>query len=255
MPYPFHEMAIIAAVMTFGSMMQGALGFASGLIGVPLLVLAGFNLLDATVINFISTAVQNVVGAVRLYDRLKWSDVSAPIMWRFLGLPLGIYALNAMQGVDQNRVKQLIGIFLLASVGLLVGLRVKPRERIGRGWTATAFLSAGFLMGFASIGGAPMVLYVNCLTWPADKSRGFLFVCSAALMPLMAIMLVWQFGAAMTPAAIAALMVMPLGVAGLWAGLWAGGRLDKWLFRRITYLLLVVVAVCAIFSPILFKSR
>jgi len=78
MSYSTHDLVVIALIMTLGSFLQGALGFASGLVGVPLLVLSGFSLLEATVINFISTIVQNTAGAVQLRAHIDWSEVALP---------------------------------------------------------------------------------------------------------------------------------------------------------------------------------
>ena len=255
MPYSLHDMLVIAAVMTFGSVMQGALGFASGLLGVPLLVLCGFDLTEATVINFVSTGPQNAFGAVQLRHTLAVGDWLQPVLWRFVGLPLGIALLAATQHLDADLVKQIIGGVMLASILLLIALRVRPRDAIHPAVTALAFLSSGFLMGFASIGGAPMVMYVNALTWNAEKSRGFLFFCSAALVPAMGVLLAWKIGAPARPPALAALIVMPLVLAGLWCGMRLGEKLDKQLFRRLTYGLLVIVSLIAILSPLLLQKK
>ena len=151
-------------------------------------------------------------------------------------------------------MKQIIGGVLLVSVLLLVSLRVTPRDRLGFGWVGLTFLSSGFLMGFASIGGAPMVMYVNSLKWSALKSRAFLFFCSAAIMPFMAAGLWWHFGAKLLEPAFLAVVVMPPCLLGLWAGLTIGRRLDKERFRRISYGLLLVVAIAAILSPLVFNE-
>lgn len=247
--YAPHEIALIGLIMTLGSVIQGAVGFASGLLGVPLLVLCGFPLLEATVINFVSTSVQNSVGAAQLWSHLEPAELVWPNFWRYVGLPLGIFALDAAGSFEPDRVRQIIGLILLVSVALVAGLRIQPRQRISAPWVAVTFLSSGFLMGFATVGGAPMVMYVNALTWSAAKSRGFLFFCSAALMPFMGVMLIWKFGAAASHPAMAALMVMPPVLVGLWVGLKLGRRLDKDRFRRVTYALLIAVAIGAIASP------
>jgi uncharacterized membrane protein YfcA len=252
--YSSHDLALIGIIMTLGSVMQGALGFASGLVGVPLLVLSGFSLLEATVINFISTSVQNFTGAVQLRDHIEWREVAWPTAFRAITMPIGLYALEQMQYVDQSRGKQIIGGFLLASVLLLMFLRPRPRDEVPLPWTAAAFLSSGFLMGFGAIGGAPMVMYVNCLTWSAAKSRSFLFFCSAALVPFMAVILAWKFHDHAAKPALAALLIMPPVLVALWIGLKLGHALDKALFVRITYALLLVVAVFALASPFLTKS-
>jgi uncharacterized membrane protein YfcA len=254
MSYPAHDLLVIGLIMTLGSLLQGALGFASGLVGVPLLVLSGFTLLEATVINFISTSVQNVAGAVQLWDHLEWRDIAWPTGFRALAMPLGLYALGQTQHLDQGVVKQIIGVFLLTSVLLLMFLRVQPRDKAPFSWTAAAFLSSGFLMGFGAIGGAPMVMYVNSLTWSAARSRGFLFFCSAALVPVMAVALYWKFRVGAARPATAALVIMPPVLVALWIGLKIGRTFDKTLFRHVTYGLLLIVSVFAILSPLIMKQ-
>jgi uncharacterized membrane protein YfcA len=254
MPYSPPELATIALVMTFGSVVQGCVGFASGLLGVPLLMLYGFPLLDATVINFVSTSIQNVAGARRLRAHLTVSDVLWPTVFRCIGLPLGLMALSATKHLDHDRVQQIIGAILLGSVLLLTGLRIRPRDHIHLAWTAIIFLTSGVLMGLASVGGAPMVFYANSLTWSAAKSRGFLFLCSSLLIPLMAVLLFWKFGADAAQPALAALITMPLTLAGLAIGLRIGHRLDKALFSRLTYALIVIIAIVELAGPMVFKK-
>ncbi|HYO24382.1 MAG TPA: TSUP family transporter [Lacipirellulaceae bacterium] len=250
MPYTTHDLLIIGVIMTLGSLLQGALGFASGLLGVPLLVLSGFSLVEATVINFLSTAVQNVAGAVQLWEHLEWRDVAWPTGLRAAALPLGMYALARSETLDQSTVKQIIGAVLLVSVLLLIALRVRPRDVAPFPWTAAAFLSSGFLMGFGAIGGAPMVMYVNSLTWSAAKSRGFIFFCSAALVPLMGVLLYWKFHEGAARPALAALVILPPVMLALAIGLRVGRTIDKARFRRLTYGLLIGVSLFALLAPL-----
>ena len=251
MTYSAGDIALIGLIMTLGSVVQGAVGFASGLLGVPLLVLCGFELLDATIINFVLTAVQNSAGAVQLWSHLEPHELVWPTVFRCLGLPLGIAALGAAGGLNPDRVQQIVGLILLGSVLLLTAVHVRPRDYHHPIWVAVTFFSSGFLTGFASVGGAPMVMYVNSLTWSAAKCRGFLFFCSAVLIPVMAGLLAWKFGQAAIQPAVQALIVMPPTILGLWFGLKLGHRLDKERFRRLTYTLLVLIAMSAILSPLL----
>lgn len=251
MPYSAHQLLVIGLIMTFGSLMQGALGFASGLIGVPLMILSGFSQLEATVINFISTAPQNVFGAVRLSEHVDWRDVVWPTVFRALAMPVGFIALDHTRGLDQSVVKQIIGAFVLASVLTVMLMRGQPRDHAPRSWTAIAFLSSGFLMGFGAIGGAPMVVYVNNLTWSAARSRAFMFLTSATLVPVMASYMIWKYHAIAAAPATAALLIMPPVLVALGIGLRIGHRFDKRLFRRVTYGLLIGVALFAILSPLI----
>lgn len=245
---------LIFTVMTLGSLIQGAVGFASGLFAIPLLVMGGVELQEGATINFMLTAVQNTVGAWHLREELTVRETAVPIVTRWVGLPLGAMVLWETAALDQGLIKQIVGGMLLVMVITLWFWRAKHRSHISLPTTIFAFLISGFLLGFASIGGAPMVLYVNALDWSAAKCRAFLFLVSATGVPLMAVMLAVHFGVTLLPAALAALLVLPLVWVGLHAGLRMGKKLNKPLFRRITYSLLTVIALTALLTPFLMEK-
>ncbi|MEM9658797.1 MAG: TSUP family transporter, partial [Planctomycetota bacterium] len=192
MMIPFDKLVLVAVVLSAGSVVQGAVGFASGMICLPLLVLNGLTLPEAVTINVVSTSVQNVIGAWRLRRSLVPRELVVPVTLRWLGVPIGAFVLSHVDNLDPGRAKQLVGMLLLAVVVLLGSFRVKPRDDLKLGWQTLAFLSSGVMLGFAAIGGAPMVLYVNALTWSANKSRAFLFFCSATGIPVVAGLLWWN---------------------------------------------------------------
>ena len=255
MPYSLPELGLVAIIMTAASVVQGAIAFASGMISVPLLVLGGFSLPEAATINLVSNSVQNLTGAARLWPQLEVRDLVLPTTLRWLTIPLGAFAVwHANRYLSPAHIKQLVGLLLLVSLLLVRGFHSRPRESIHYLWQSVAFTTSGFLVGFATIGGAPMVVYVNSLTWSAAKSRAFLFCSSALALPVTAIVFWRTHGASIASAAFTALLVLPGIFAGLWLGIRLGDRLSKPLFRRITFNLLLVLAVSAIVLPLLFES-
>lgn len=252
--YTLTQYVLIGLIMTFGGVVQGAVGFGSGLLGVPLLILAGFSIPEAATINLVSTSVQNSTGAWKLWPHLDKDELWFPVIVRLFAIPCGVYAAYLIdQRVEPGQIKQLIGFLLLIIVSLLWGFRVEPREHLNHWWQFLAFSTSGFLMGFAAIGGAPMVMYVNALTWSAYKSRAFMFFCSAIALPVVVTSYLIKHGSSIFPPALATLLLMPLILMGLRLGFQLGHHISKPLFRRITYLMLLLVAVSAILSPIFTK--
>ncbi|NOY40267.1 MAG: sulfite exporter TauE/SafE family protein [Planctomycetes bacterium] len=250
MLYSPAEIALIGLIMTFGGVIQGAVGFASGMLGVPLLILSGFSLPEAATINLVSSGVQNIIGAWKLRSHLEPRELVFPVVLRWLAIPVGTYvAWLTDQHLSSAQSKQLIGMVLLVVVLLLWVCRVTPREHLNAFWQTLVFSTSGFMLGFATMGGSPMAIYVNSLTWPVAKSRAFLFACSAAGLPIAVVFFSWQYGSRIIPAAVAALIVMPGILAGLWLGLHLGHRLPKPLFRKITFALIVAIAAIAIMAP------
>jgi uncharacterized protein len=253
MLYPLNDILLLGLVMTLGSVIQGAIGFASGLLGVPLLVLLGFSLPEAAAINLVSTIVQNFTGAWQLWGHLEPRILVYPTFVRLLTVPLGTYAVWWIdQSITPDQIKQVVGMLLLVVIVLLWSFRVQPRERLNLFWQTLAFSTSGFLLGFASMGGAPLVIYVNSLTWTVSRARGFIFFCSAIGQPLAAWFFWRRFGTGFITSALSTIVVMPLILAGLWLGLHLGSRLSVPLFRRLTLGLITVTAVAAILQPLLF---
>ena len=250
MIYEPSQIALVGLIMTFGSVVQGAVGFASGLLGVPLLVLYGLSLPEAATVNLVATSVQNVTGAWRLRSHLEPRELVLPVVVRWLAIPFGTYlAWIADHHLEPAQAKQLIGAVLLVMVLVIWTCRITPRDNIRAQWQVLAFSVSGFMLGFATIGGPAMVLYVNSLTWSVAKTRGFLFFCSATGLPVAALLFWAQHGEKIVPAAISTLVVMPGILAGLWLGLCVGHHLPKRLFRQIAFGLITLIAVSAIVSP------
>ena len=250
MLYPLSDILLLGVIMTLGSIIQGAVGFASGLLGVPLLVLCGFSLPEAAIINLVSTSVQNFTGTWKLWEHVRLNEMVLPTAIRLVTIPLGTYAVWMVdQRVGLPQIKQLVGVLLLVIVSLLWGCQVQRRERLNLFWQSLAFSTSGFLLGFASMGGAPLVLYVNALTWSVARARAFLFFCSAVGQPLGAWFLWWKFREEFFTPACSTLVVLPAIFAGLWIGLHLGSRLSLALFRRLTIGLIAATAIAAICAP------
>ena len=151
--------------------------------------------------------------------------------------------------MSSDHTKQILGVLLLTVLFFLWFFHVKPRDELNIFWKTLAFGSSGFLLGFASMGAAPLVIYANSLTWNVNKSRAFLFFCSAVGQPFAAWFFWLRFGEKIITPACSTLLFLPLIFAGLWLGLHLGAFLSINAFRKLTFGLIALTAVAAILSP------
>jgi uncharacterized membrane protein YfcA len=242
--------AMLAIVLSLGTFIQSASGFAAGLLIMSILVWLGHPIPEAQIALLIATIPQNVWGVWSFRDAIEPKRLLWPAVGRLGFLPLGIATLWWMDTLPPVRIKQVVGGLLLVITLTIVFLRVSPRERLHPAWSWLAFPASGFLQGLVGMGGPAMVLWVQAHDWDTRRSRGFLFAMYLiSLFPAMA-MISWTFGRRVGPAAIMALLLMPLLLAVTNYGLRAGTWLGRKRLRRLTIALLIFVATMSLLSPL-----
>lgn len=242
--------AMLAIVLSIGTFIQSASGFAAGLLIMSILVWLGYPIPEAQIALLIATIPQNLWGVWSFRDAIEPKRLFWPAVGRLGFLPVGIATLWWMDTLPPVRIKQVVGGLLLVITLTIVFLRVSPRERLHPAWSWLAFPASGFLQGLVGMGGPAMVLWVQAHDWDTRRSRGFLFAMYLiSLFPAMA-MISWTFGRRVGPAAIMALLLMPLLLAVTNYGLRAGTWLGRKRLRRLTISLLIFVAAMSLLSPL-----
>lgn len=242
----------IGTVLLLGSMLQGIVGFASGLFSIPLLLLLnveGLELRHAIAINLVASAVQSLLGAWKLNDAIAWRTTVRPIAIRFVALPAGAMLLWLAGDWDRTLVKQTIGVILLAVVAAQALWRVEPREKLHAAWEWFAFSLSGLMAGFCGMGGPPMVLWVLAHRWDAARSRAFLFYLFIGGIVPQATVMLWLFGWPLLQTFGVGLLLTPFSATGALCGLAIGNRLPVARLRMLTFVVLVMIAVSSIVSP------
>ena len=240
---------LIGIILLAGSTLQGIVGFASGLFSIPLLLHAGVPLHHAIAINLIASTVQSLLGAWQLNDSIEWRTTVRPIAIRFCALPVGGMLLWLSQGWDHSRVKQIIGMILLATIAAQALWRVEPKEKLHDAWEWFAFSLSGIMAGFCGMGGPPMVLWVMAHRWSSAHSRAFLFYLFVGGMLPQAVVLLWLFGWPIVQTFGFALLLTPFTASGALCGIAIGNRLPVARLRWLTFAVLSVIAASAIAWP------
>jgi uncharacterized protein len=249
MPFSLAQYAAVSLILLASSVVQGAVGFAAGLFGIPLLMLSGVSFPDAVAISLVAAAPQNIIPAWQLRREIDFRRATKPMLIRFAMLPVGVFALWLVGHERKDLASQLVGAIVLCIVAVQRAWRAEPQERLHPMWEWLAFGLGGFLLGFCGMGGPPMVLWVLAHDWPMNRARGFLFYIFAMGIVPQALLLWLFFGAEVLDAMLLAAAAMPAALAGLWVGLAISRVIPDRVLRSASVVMLVLIAASAIFMP------
>ncbi len=247
--FTLFQYASVVGVLFAGGIVQGAIGFAAGVFGIPLMLFVGLTLPQAVAINLISAILQNGLGAYTLRHGTEYRDTIWPIIIRLVTLPLGTWALFSAQLFDPDEIKQIVGFVLVGVLVIQWVFQVKPQEHVSMRWTVVAFGASGFLAGFCGMGGPLMAIWVMAHDWKAERSRGFFFFLFLTTLTPQALVLLFAFGNQVVEGFLFGFLVLPISLSGGWLGLKLGSRLKRKGLRQLVYMILMLVALRAIATP------
>ncbi|MEM6853208.1 MAG: sulfite exporter TauE/SafE family protein [Planctomycetota bacterium] len=248
------QVAMMLGALLLGSFVQGATGFAFGLLATPLLIWAGLSLPAAVAAVLTAVLAQTAAGSWRFRDAIVWRDLPTVMVTRNLGLPLGLIVMGWLSASGIETMKLGVGVVLLVVVLLVVVLlvvvlRPKPRAKVPGRWAVPAGLSSGFLSGVTGMGGPPVVIWAMAHDWSTRRSRAFLWTLFLQLMPVQLGLMWWRFGEEVGHAMLAGLVATPAVVlAAEWGSRW-GSRWSPAGLRRVTLALLLGMALVSIVGP------
>jgi uncharacterized membrane protein YfcA len=240
---------LVALILLASSVLQGAVGFASGLLGIPLLVLTGMGLPEAVAISLVASAVQNCTAAWQLRHEIDYRGALRPMLIRFALLPLGTLTLWWLGRESKDLAGQMVGGVILAILLLQWTLRIAPQPRLHPAWEWLAFSAAGFLLGLCGMGGPPMVLWVMAHDWSMARGRAFLYFLFATGIPVQAFFLWLAFGSEILWAMLLGLAAMPVLLVGIYIGLALAKVIPDRVLRILATTVLVLIAISSIVMP------
>jgi uncharacterized membrane protein YfcA len=249
MSFTVTEYLLVSAILLASSVLQGAVGFAAGLFGIPLLTLTGVSLPEAVAISLVAAVVQNCTAAWQLRREIDFGLAWRPMLIRLATMPLGVMALWWIGQDSNDAASQMVGVIVLAIVLLQWSLRVTPQPRLHPAWEWLAFSLAGFLVGLCGMGGPPMVLWVMAHNWPMARGRAMLYYLFVIGIPPQALLLWLTFGGDVLRAMLLGMATLPALLVGTWLGLALGRMIPDRVLRPLAMVVLVLIALSAIALP------
>ena len=238
---------LAGGILLFGSVVQGAIGFALGMIAVPLLIDAGYSPSQAIALTTLAIGIQVLFGSWQLRAHIPWQEVKLAALVRYATVPLGIVALLLLEDAGSAAIKPLVGCGILLGVGIRVYAGNSAIRDLSRPLTVAIFALSGILQGLVAMGGPPLVLWLTTQDLRAGQTRAFtmtLFLLNAPLQ----VTLLFIFSRAMSLDVIAsALLLSPLIFLGTTLGVRIGNRFSKPLLNRLALGTLLLIALNAIF--------
>jgi hypothetical protein len=238
---------LMAGVIMFGgSIVQGAIGFALGMIAVPLLVEAGFSLSQSVALTTLAIGIQVLFGAWKLRAHIPWHEVKLAAALRYLTVPIGLLLLLSVESLDTSAVKRLAGLGVLLGVGLRSLARSQTVRELPMALSAAAFALSGVLQGLVAMGGPPLVLWMTTRDFRANQARAFTMTLFLLNAPLQVLLLLFLSQTMTVDVLLLALILTPVIYVGTIIGMRIGDRFSKPMLNRVALIVLVVIATNAI---------
>lgn len=237
------------AIVCLAAFVQATVGFAAALLGLPLLLWAGNDLMTSQVMIITAMMPQNILSVWKLRKSVNVREVLLPAAIRISALPIGIAGLSIVLTWSQAGVNQLVGAIILLALAIqaLIGIEWKNAKRLH--WLIVTFGGSGVLQGLSGMSGPPMVLWVHGQRYSADHARAFLFLMYISNYIPQMVLLFAKFGAPVMSAATTALFSIPLVLISASLGLKLGSWFGDKRLRPLTYSCLVVLAVASLLRP------
>lgn len=235
-----------AAAVWLAAFLGGVVGFAYGLVALPLLLLLGVPLADVVVINLLVALITRLVVVVRRHTDIDRKRAGLLIMGSLPGILLGITVRDL---VDVRTIQIGAGLLTLLAVGALVYRQragpVGPQRENRRALVLAAGGLGGFLGSTTSLNGVPPALL---LTGSRATARSLVADLAAYFVVgnMLTLVVLLVSGHPPSPGIWPMLAVwVPVGLLGNAIGIAVGPRLPQLLFRRLT---LVVISVSGALS-------
>lgn len=235
-----HELIIIAIIFC-AMFVQGAVGFGSGLIAMPILI----GLLDFKVASPLFALIAqsgSIIMLIRYRQHFYMRGLWRLYIASLCAIPIGI---TFVQRVDQGLALGILGVVMIAySLYGLFGTGVPELKNLR--WGFVFGFANGVLHGAYNTGGPPLVIYGNAMRWTPTKFKtnlqtlffinGLMVIATHAVNGHYDATVFYYYF----------VMIIPV-----FLGLMLGQLLDRWIapetFRRAVLVLLIVLGLRLIF--------
>ena len=237
------ELVLVAAIFLVASVVQAVTGFGFSLVAVPLLALI-IGPVPAVVAATTASMVISVAVVRDDWHFIRWRATTIFTVAGIVGMPLGLYVINQ---VSARTLTGLMAVaMLVSSVLVATGATLKSTAVTD----SAVGVTSGIMLTSTGLNGPPLVVSMQAMQMAPRPFRGTL---SAVFLGqgVAAIALLATAGRVTDQAGIAALVAVPMLVAGWLIGNRVFHRIDPVVFRRVVLVMLFVTALVALGQALL----
>ncbi|MDN4068153.1 MULTISPECIES: sulfite exporter TauE/SafE family protein [Paenibacillus] len=224
-------------VILLAGFIQGVTSFGFALVSLPLLTLF-LPLRQVVPLIVILSFFTNIAIFINCYKHVVIRKIGLLTLSGIVAAPLGSYLLLY---VNETALKIAAGgLIVLSSAVMMSGKTFQvTRERLG---FVTVGLASGLLNGSISMSGPPVALFLSNQGTDKGAFRGNLTFYALLLNAVTIISYI--YGGLLDEAVSETLVwLIPAMIAGVLLGIWAGGKLNEAVFKKLT-LILILVSGC-----------
>lgn len=234
--------ALCSAVAVIAAIVRAFTGFGANVVWGPVLMLyyGPVEMVAIMAIAAVATALQVALPSAKQAD---WHVMGIMFVAVLVATPLGV--LTLLQ-VDPHVFKRAFAVFILVCAAILASGWVY-RGTHSKWATAATGAIAGWIGGFAGVGGPVLVIYFLAAPGDLHQKHANNSVSVTLLAPVTLAALLWQ-GAVDADAWIRGLLFLPPFFLGQWIGLRLFRVAPIQLFRKVSLGLMMVIGVTVLFS-------
>lgn len=229
------ELGIAAGIAVLGSAIRGYAGFGANIILAPTFAFL-FGPLEAVVILGVVGFLSTIPLVASVARDTAWSQIAPMLIGVAIITPLGVWCLVSMEPTYTRRA--IGGLVLAMGLIYLTGWQYKGPRGVKTRITVGGL--AGWLGGFAAIGGPVMVLYFMSSKSEIRVLRANNTISVALLAPFYLVVM-WISEVITLDGVLKGLLLVPPYLVGQWMGVRLFHVVSEELFRKFSLVLLIAI--------------
>lgn len=241
--YSVEQIIQIAAVVSFGALLQSMVGFGFALFSIPLLLLVGLRLHQAIIITLACQIIQGLVGLYCVRDRAPVRNLWVVMVSGVVFLMIGSILLKKIDLIDISYVRKIVSVIILFTIMGEVFWRSPSRKRLSVFWSILAGATAGLMTGIIGMTGPPVVLWAMAQNWSSQQVRSGIWMIFLSIMVPTLVCLALMYPDSFVISFVISMALIPFVLLFSALGVFVGNKIPRKALRATAFVLLTIIGL------------